>query len=144
MKLHKILIIVTTISVIITGILLLVAEATDKGYIEFNETEELQMFMNASQRIKETVNDTQQDLMELQGDPSLLDILGSMVTGGFNAAKTSTNSYNAMFVIGSTSINMLPLGSMGPVFTDHLGLVLTILIFIGIILAVLLTKGEVI
>lgn len=143
MKLSNILVAVAVVGLLVTVFVHFVGEAEKAGYTESNyDSSELQVLINSSDNLQNTTTKTKEQLMNLQGNPNVLDIFGALLTGGYNALKTLGGSYTTIYGITAASAEQMPTGEMTGAFTQTAGLVLLILIFFGVILAVLLNKSD--
>lgn len=143
MKLSNILVSVAVIGLLVTVMVSFVGDAEEQGYTESNyDSAELQVLIKSSEDLENTTTKTKEQLMNLQGNPNVFDIFGALLTGGYNALKTLGGSYTTMYGITAASAEQMPTGDMTSSFTNTAGLVLLILIFFGIILAVLLNKSD--
>lgn len=136
MKLSIIMIYVAVIGAIVFGIMTFFNQGVNEGLITTNNNDtRMQTIIDSTQEIYNVTSETKDDLQELQGNPSVLDILGSVISGAYGALKTTGATYNTAYTVTTVSMSYIPMGPMSSIFTDTASLVLLIVIFIGIFLA---------
>ena len=134
-KLSEFIVGIIFISFIITVVSLWMTEMNDNYGVAYNDSNleeynQLNSMSNLSKELRDSSN--------IQERAGIIDIIGSYITGGYNALKLTATSYNTYERMSNQALQDANLGETGDYLRISIAAALIIIIFLGILIAAIL------
>lgn len=116
--------------------MLIVADGATKYSLSYDQST-LANLTNKTTQIANLTDQIKDNTSSLASQDSVFDIVGSLFSKGYNAFKTSFAALDLFGEMTSDGVQQLNLGSAGSVVTSMIIAVVSILVIIGIIMAII-------
>ena len=134
-KLTEFMIGIIFVSFILTTMGLWMAEQNSNYGVVYNDSD-----MATYNQLNEmsSISQDLRDSSDIQEKAGVIDIIGSYITGGYNALKLTATSYNTYDTMSNKAIDDANLGATGNNLRIAISSALIVIIFLGVLIAAIL------